>query len=128
MNLLTKVQNIAGGVEVIAGWLGDGGAVVEQDESQSRADVCNGKNPTGKRCVHNVKNYAVTKAVALTVKKYLSVKNAMNLRVVGEKELGRCKLCGCVLRLQVHEPQEKVVAELTNEEKSQLPEFCWKLR
>ena len=128
MNILEQAKKIPHGIAVITEWLGSGGIVVSPEESQARADICNGNTPSGHRCPHNVTNPTVTKAVALAVKKYLSVKNAVNLRVRGEKALGTCDICSCVLRLQVHEPQEKVRRDLTDEEKDLLPKFCWKLK
>lgn len=119
MNLLEQAKHIPHGVEVIAKWLGSGGSVVDAETSQRRADICI-------PCPNNVDGMMVVEAVALATKKFLSVKNAMKLHVNGEKKLGRCKLCGCVLRLQVHEPQEKVEAEVTDEEAKLLPDFCWK--
>lgn len=128
MNLWQQAQHIPHGIEVISGWLGSGGIVVPNEEAQARADICNGNNPTGKKCVNNVEGMAVVEGVALAIKKYLAVKNALNLRVNGERQLGSCKSCGCVLRLQVHEPQDKIRKELSEEEKTTLPEFCWKLK
>lgn len=121
MTLLDRAKSIPHGAKVIAGWLGSGGEVVEPETAQERADIC-------LPCPNNVANFPVTTAVALAVKQYLGVKNKLSLRVKGEKALGTCSACGCVLRLKVWEPQEKVQNELTDEERQKLPAFCWQLR
>ncbi|MGV1047663.1 MAG: hypothetical protein ACOYD4_03940 [Solirubrobacterales bacterium] len=125
--LFERVRHIPHGVEVITKWLGSGGQVVDREESQARADICNGKK-SGTPCEHNVHGEPVTKAVALAVKQFLAIKSSISLRVDGEKSLGTCKVCGCVLRLQVHEPQDKVFRELSEEEIATLPDHCWKLK
>lgn len=127
MRLFDLVKNIPHGAEVIAGWVGSGGEVVDSETSQARADTCTGRL-SGTSCPKNDLRFTPVEAVALAVKKYLSVKNSLSLRVLGERSLGTCRLCGCTLRLQVHEPQDKVKSELTDEEKQQAPEFCWKLK
>ncbi len=127
MNLLARAKQIVHGLEILTTWVGEGGEVAPPEEAQRRADTCNGSNPTGRRCPNNVANYPVTETVALAVKKVLSVKNAMDLRVRGERILGTCNACGCVLRLLVHEPSAKVKRELSDEEKAVLPAHCWKL-
>lgn len=127
MTLWEQAKRIQHGVEVLSKWIGSGGDVVSSQDSQARADICNGRNPTGLRCPNNQLQFKVSTPVALAVKQYLAVKKGLNLTVRGEERLGTCALCGCSLRLQVHEPQEKVQAELTDEEKAALPAFCWKL-
>lgn len=128
MNLLDRAKAIPHGLAVITKWLGSGGEVVEPEVSQERADICNGKNPTNRRCPHNDPSFPLTEKVAIAVRQYLSVKNKLELRVDGEKSLGTCAICTCELRLQVHEPQEKVQREMTDEERTKLPPWCWKLK
>lgn len=128
MNLLDQARKITHGIAVITEWLGSGGVVADPKEAQDRADICNGKNPTGRRCKHNVMDHGFTEKAALAIKEYLKVKNRLQLRVRGEKTLGTCEICSCVLRLKVHVPQSKIATELTDEEKEILPKFCWQLK
>lgn len=128
MNLLDQARKLTHGVAVITEWLGSGGIVVSPEESQARADICNGDNPTGRRCKHNVMNHGLTEAAALAIKEYLKVKNQLQLRVNREKTLGTCSVCSCVLKLKVHVPQSKIITDLTDEEKESLPKFCWQLK
>lgn len=127
MNLLNQLKQVPHATEIFVRWL-PGGEVAAPEESQSRADICNGANPTGRRCPNNMQGMSVTAPIALAVKKYLSVKNRLNLRVRGEKQLGRCAACTCELRLLIHEPQAKVSNEITDAERPLLPIFCWKLK
>lgn len=120
MNLLNSVKEIAGGADAIACWLGSGGHVVSFEEAQERANVCFA-------CPLNVSVGKVKDAIAGTVKKTLEIKNKIGLRVQGEKALGQCKDCGCVLRLLVWEEQKRIEPFLSDQEKARLPKACWKL-
>jgi hypothetical protein len=121
MNLLQKAASIPNGVKHITEWLGSGGTVVSQADAQERANIC-------LKCPKNVSGLAVTKAVALAIKAHLETKNQLRLRVQGEKSLHSCEACGCVLRLLVWEPQDRVQSQLTDGEVEQLPDNCWKLK
>ena len=128
VNLWDKIKAIPGGAVHVAGWLGEGGRVVGPKDSQERADCCNGDNPTGKRCPNNEPGTQLTGPVADAIKKTLEVKNKLRLRVRGEKMLGTCTACGCVLRLKVHEPIDRVRRQITDEEYQKLPRWCWKIK
>lgn len=128
MNLFERAKQLGLGLVHITTWLGAGGEPADRGTAQERADICNGDNPTGRRCENNVEMDNVTPAVADAVRKTIEVKNKLELRVRGEKMLRHCTACGCVLRLLVHEPQERVRKQLTAEEIDKLPKWCWKLR
>lgn len=55
----------------------------------------------------------------------LEFKNKVGLRVDGEKSLGACKICKCILRLQVWEPTELLKLQIKNG-KEVFPFQCWK--
>jgi len=120
MNLWDRAKQIKHGIEVISEWLGDGGQVVDQETAQKRANIC-------LKCPLNVPTVVVVDAVARAIKKHLSVKNELALRVEGEKSLHTCQACGCVLRLLVWEPQSRVKVNMTPEETEKTPSHCWKL-
>lgn len=128
MTLLDQAKHIPNGIAVISKWLGSGGEVVDARVAQARANICNFGAADGKRCINNDMGIHLATTVALTVKQYLEIKNKLGLKVVGEKGLGTCSMCGCSLRLKVHEPQERVRAELTDEEKLTAPDFCWQIK
>lgn len=118
MNLLDQVKSWPGGIESISEWIGAGGVVVDISEAQSRADVCKG-------CQKN-ESAVVSETVALAVKRHLEIKNKLNLRVQGERQLKTCSVCGCANRLQIWMPMPLVQSQLTEEEKQQLAIPCWK--
>lgn len=120
LNLFDQVKNIAHGVQSITEWLGSGGVVVDQETAQKRANVC-------LTCPNNIPSIIVTEAVAMAIKRHLSVKNEVGLRVDGEKSLHSCSVCSCVLKLLIWEPQSNVTAQMTETEKAKLPAHCWKL-
>lgn len=128
LNLIDSIKHIPDGKEAIMDWVGDGGQVVPVAVAQARADVCNGQNETGKPCPNNQRGLSLTLSVALAVKKYLAIKNGLGLKVRGEKSLGHCMACGgCVLRLLVWEPADKVHKQMDEDEFDKVPGYCWKL-
>lgn len=121
MNLIEQARRIPHGVAVITEWLGSGGEIVSKEVAQDRANTC-------LDCPLNQPSGIVTATVAKAVRNHLEVKNQIGLRVNGEKRLGSCEACGCVLRLLVWLPGAKVRSELTENEIETLPENCWKLK
>lgn len=116
-----QVRSIPHGLQSITDWLGEGGHVVGRWEAQRRADICN-------QCELNNRGFALSGPVAAAVKRHLEVKNHIGLRVLGEKSLGVCEACKCQLKLLVHEPIERVKGQMTDDEREQLPNHCWKLK
>ena len=121
MNILEQAKKIPHGIAVITDWIGDGGEVVHPLEAQRRADICN-------QCPRNVQGFSVAKPVAAAIKKFLGVKNKLNLTVKGEKTLGHCSVCTCVNKLQIWQPAQQVSDEMTVDEIRLLPVGCWKLK
>jgi len=116
---VSLLKDLRSGSQNLSEWLGEGGTVVGRSDAQERADICI-------KCPANVTGSKVTKAVALAIKKHLAIKNQANLRVRGEKSLGHCNICSCVLRLQIWMPQAIVKEQLTDKEVLSLPDYCWK--
>ncbi len=121
MNLLEKASTIAEGISNLTTWVGSGGAVVSQEEAQSRASICI-------NCPCNKPDLAINELVAKAVKKFLAFKNELDLRVQGERSLLSCEGCGCQIRLLIWQPQDQVKREMTGEERAKTPSFCWKLK
>ena len=120
-NLLEQAKSIPHGIQSIREWLGAGGVAVDNATAQERADICI-------KCDKNVHGNPITTAAALAVRRHLEIKNKIGLRVNGEKSLGQCDVCHCVLRLLIHEPQENVKSQMTADEISNTPKHCWKLK
>lgn len=105
-------------------WLGDGAKPVEPAKAQARADIC-------LKCSFNTAKplyEALATGAAKIAARQLEVKNAMNLRVRGEKSLHVCEACGCVLRLKVHAPMNVIVAGAEPGSFEKLPEHCWQVK
>lgn len=120
MNLLEKAKQLGLGISHLTDWLGDGGEVVSQEVAQHRANTCI-------TCGLNQPGASVTTAVALAIRGQLGVKNKLKLRVEGEKRLGHCQACSCVLKLLIWEPQDRVEDHLDDESRARLPGMCWKI-
>jgi hypothetical protein len=93
VNLLDRVRNVAGGIPVLGEWLVNG-ICVDQHTAQSRANKC-------LVCPLNQPGPKIVDFVAEAIHKQLELKNAMKLRVIGEKSLHSCKVCDCNLPLKM---------------------------
>lgn len=121
MRIWDQIKHIPGGIGHLTDWLGSGGSVVDQETAQHRANTC-------QTCALNKRGSPVTTAVALAIRGQLGVKNKLKLRVDGEKGLHNCDACGCVLRLLVWQPQERIEMQISEDEMMKLPSFCWKVK
>ena len=121
MNLLAKVKTMVDGVKNLTIWVGSGGVVVAQEVAQARADICF-------TCPLNRRGMGVTAEVAEATLKFLEFKNSLDLRVEREAELHHCFGCGCVLKLLIWEPQDRILSQMTGEETAITPGFCWKMK
>ena len=116
MNLIERAKQFKEGAQTIMDWLGAGAQKVHPTLAQSRADVC-------LRCPLNVKQSAMTEAMADAVKKQVEIKNRLQLRVKGEKSLLSCAACGCVTRLKIWLPIENILPE--DQERHKFDPECW---
>lgn len=116
MSLLEQAQQIIEGVQTLKEWLGSGAETVPWRLAQARAGVC-------LKCPLNKPGSVLTGAVADAVKKQIELKNALQLRVSGEKSLHHCEGCGCVLRLKIWMPADKL--GMTQEQLNNYPTACW---
>lgn len=117
MNLTDQIRRIPEGSTAIREWLSDG-TIVEQEVAQKRADICKG-------CQFNVTGNKAIGMIADGARKLLEWKSKVGIRVDGEKSLGVCDICGCVLRLQVHEPGELLKLQVQRNGEI-FPAHCWK--
>lgn len=101
------------------------GRVVDEDEAQARADICTGRK-TGKPCPLNKPDIELTEEISKYFRKFVELKNKMNLRVHGEKQLHTCAACFCPLKTKVW--QEWNVVKPDEEEKKNFDPSCWLLK
>lgn len=118
MNLLDRASQIVNGAKVLAEWIGGGGVTVDKEIAQSRADIC-------LKCPKHVKEWQFLESTADAIKRQVEIKNHLQLRVKGEKNLHFCAGCGCVCRLKIWLPLEKVLPEAS--ERGNFDERCWLL-
>ena len=116
--LFDAVSSIPRGVETIREWLGEGGIPVDPATAQRRANIC-------LECPKNVPPNIVTQSVALAIRRHLEVKNKLGMRVDGEKRLGKCDVCQCMLRLKIHVPIGIVRRQMPPGEFDAYPAPCW---
>lgn len=128
MNLLDKVATMVDGAKNLTLWLGSGGLCVSQEEAQGRADICNKAGPNGGPCPLNKEGSEITKEVADATHAFLRFKNELELKVQGERSLKHCEACGCVLRLMIWEPLDRVQKQMDAAELKLTPSYCWKIK
>lgn len=116
MNLLTKARNIAGGVDTLISWVGDGATVVSQEIAQARTLTC-------AVCPLNQPGAFVTESVAKAIKAQMHLKNTIGLRTAGIKSLRSCIACDCWLPLKIWIPLENILPD--EEMRGKLDKSCW---
>jgi len=122
MNPLEEMKKTAKGAGIIFSWLGAGGKPVHRERAEVRARACI-------KCPENVSGNWLDRLVKVEaadlIREYLEVKNAVQLKVTVDDQLGFCKKCGCVNALKVHVPIEHVKEGTTPEDLSTYPDACW---
>lgn len=118
MNLLMRARKIAGGIEVIADWLGGDAELVDQNLANRRALLCSS-------CPENKRGMKLIASVASAIKRYAEVKNRLGIATESDDRLGQCGICLCDLKLKVHEPAKLVKSHMAEGELDKFPEYCW---
>lgn len=59
----------------------------------------------------------------MIVREQLEMKHKLNLTVAGERGLGQCAVCSCVLKLKVWVPIKRIMPQPEDE----FPVGCWVL-
>lgn len=114
--LLERIKQFADGAKILTDWLGSGAQTVDHATAQRRANTCIA-------CPMNVDESFTSEKIADAVKKQVEIKNHLQLRVDDEKSLHICKACGCVNRLKIHVPLERIKPE--DDEMKNFHENCW---
>lgn len=118
MNLLDRARAYVNGTKILMDWLGHNAVSVHPQTAQARANVC-------LKCPHNTPGVSIAEGVATAIKEHVELKNSLQLRVDGEKNLHTCSLCQCALRLKVHVPIAVIRGHMRPGEAESLPDFCW---
>jgi hypothetical protein len=119
MNLLESARKLVGGAEVIQEWLGSGAITVSPELAQKRAAICIS-------CPKNIHGGIISEPLAKAVRRQVEIKNKLNLRVSGEKSLGRCAACSCESKLKIWLPLRNILPE--PEERANFEQnHCWLL-
>ncbi len=116
MNLLEKAKDFVHGIRIITDWLGSGGQCVDPALAQRRTNIC-------LSCHKNVGGMPMIEKAAEIVREQLEVKNKLHLSVAGEKGLGSCAVCSCVLKLKVWVPITRILPQPGDD----FPSHCWVL-
>lgn len=118
-------KNLKAGIEFFAlreAWLGAGGKPAPQETAEARASICI-------QCpYHDTKKglfEGLKQSVAAQMRRTLEARSQMKLQVFGEEHLHLCGVCGCVLKLLVHVPEEILVEHLKTDIHD-YPSYCWK--
>lgn len=95
-----------------------------KDIAQARADIC---IPCPKNKEMGIYEGA-SESVANVIREQLEVKSQDNIELPDESRLHICEVCGCVLKLLVHVPNQILIDHHDIDPKSGYPDHCWKLR
>src|ERR1019366_6798667 len=104
MNIFERVKAYKDGMEVIRDWLGEGGITVSQVMAQKRANICIA-------CPKNVGGWMFVDAVAAAIRRQTEIKNKLQLRVEGEKQIKTCAACGCASKLKIWIPLRNILPD-----------------
>jgi hypothetical protein len=128
-----SAAKLAGGLGVLALWVGGGKEPVPTPEAQDRADICLGTG-NGHPCPHNRADAdfgALTGPAAQFIRDQMSEKYQRHLAVKGEESLHHCAICLCHLPLKVFTPKETIrdrtPSSMWNKFVEQAPANCWML-
>lgn len=108
-------QTIRGGIALLTNVFYGAKAMVPDEVAESRAAICIG-------CPHNV---FPDKKGFVRFADRLAEASTGGRRIPSYDKLGSCEICTCVLRAKVF---KKPPFDMTKEELSKLPSFCWVLK
>lgn len=120
-SLASRLQNAAGGGEVIVEWLASGAEAVPAELSNKRAAVC-------ADCPLNQKGDLMrffTLPATEAIRKALNARRDMKLSTPDDYRLGICEACQCPMRLKVHFPIDRIRSKLKPEVQARLDPRCW---
>ena len=122
--IVKRAQQVAGGIETLAGWLGSGAETVTPQVANNRAIICLG-------CPKNVRGNwveSVIGVVADAIRGTLALKKHLSLATQVDDGLGTCDACGCNLPLKVWVSPGVIRESLTEDIVRELTPQCWMKR
>ncbi len=128
--VVAGIKNASAGLSLAVDWLGDELYPVDLKVAEERAAICvkgDGGNPCPKNGDPNWLE-KLTGAAAEEIRSLMGLKNEMSLRTTLDKQLHVCRVCGCHLPLKVWVNSDYVKKKLTDDQRAELPIFCWMLQ
>ena len=116
-----KLQNVAGGSEVLVDWLASGAEAVPIVLAEKRAAICVKCPLNG----HGGLEQIFTLPVAAAIRGALNLRREMRLETKSDDKLGTCEACDCPLKLKVHLPIDRIWTGLSDQQKASLDPGCW---
>lgn len=119
--MIDHLKLTAEGIRTLKDWLGAGGQPVPSTLAESRAAIC-------QMCPLNVGRdwwWKHEDVIALTIRKWLSLKEDLHLKLPDEQHLGMCQNCGCCLKLKPFVPIEHIKANTSEATMRSYPRWCW---
>lgn len=118
MKLFNRFKADTKALAVLTSWLGEGAKVVDKPTAEARSQVC-------LSCPMHTAAHALEESAANVVLGILRIKNQAELVLENEHRLAMCSVCGCVLRLKLWLPIDKIKLETSVEEFNRLWKNCW---
>lgn len=113
--------NVVAGAEVIVEWIASGAEAVPIAIAEKRAAVCS-KCPLN---IHTGLEIYFTLPVANAIRSALNARREMRLETKSDDRLGICDACGCITKLKVHVPIEKLWPKMNSDTRAALDPNCW---
>ena len=117
---IKSLMQMAGGVQAVSEWLGNGMIPVNQHEAEYRGATC-------RKCPRNITDEkslgTIRKRVASAIKRHVEAKKALRLEVYKEEALGMCGVCGCWMPLKIWVPSS--IVKKRTKDFSKYPVDCW---
>ncbi len=121
---MRRSESLAAGAKTLVDWISSGAEAVSSEKSSARAAICVG-------CPKNVRGDLTsffTRPAAEAIRAAISSKNEMKLSTPDDENLSICDACGCVLKLKVHLPLERIKSNMDDATKAELDPRCWVLK
>lgn len=112
------IKRAAQGTAVIVNWLTSGGAPVDQETANKRAEICT-------NCPRNVEGSWFTTSAAEIIRATLSARSDLKLATPNDDRLKSCDVCKCLMRLKVWTPLHFIKDRTPPDIMAEFPANCW---
>lgn len=120
-------QLVAGGKTLVK-WITSREDSVPSNLAEARARLCTNLNGDGKPCPLNTNGdwtAFFTVPVSNAIRAALEDRSRMNLSTPYDAQLGVCDGCSCPLKLKIHMPIDRILADMPPESFDSLVANCW---